>query len=1231
MKKIFALFLALMMVLALLPAMSLATTEQGVETPDETSNFEVTNLDTMEVAVMSTTDMHGRSTMLDAATGNSVNNTMTKIATLVKQVRSEYDNTILIDNGDTIQGTLVATYWITKETDKLNPMIKAMLDMDYDVWNMGNHEFNYTPEQRDTQVAFAEEGGIDVLSANLVLLTEGENFANETVAAGEPYYKPYTIKTFTDEAGNEAKIAIIGLGNAKNAQWDVSSNYPNMQFSSLENPTGDIVYETNKWVSYVEAHEEPDIVIVAAHSGRGDTYADGGFNLESQATRIITGTTGVDLVIAGHDHSTFSGTFKNLDGEDVYLVNGGGNALTKTVFKITFDEAGEVAYFSVENQNLATSGNIAHDEELSAVMEEYYTPVEEWVTTPLGEIAGEWTHSQNANDHVLYQTETLDLVHKAQIWASWLSYESDGVEGATVSIASPVFRNFSTDPREVNMRDMISLYRYENTLYMVDMTGTQIKAWLNTLANNFEINASGDIVKKSSANIFGMDSVYGIDYVLDISKPEGQRLMYCTYNGEPLADETVIRVTLNNYRLSGAYGWFETVGIDDTDAVWSAAYYLGADRSQVKILLGEYFSYMGTVTADDEPYKGVDSEWVMVNGGIYGDVDGNGEIEAQDAAKILRITVRLEEASALQKLYGDVDGNGELGASDAAAILRYLVRLIDEFPADKKFTTETITYESSERGVDITAVVTLPTYQTDYPLVILAHGHGGGKDENIGFPAIAEALARQGIASIRMDFSGCGASVEDFALNTQSNMKDDIMDGLWYMLENYDVDASNVGIFGYSMGGRLALELIDERAYDFAAAVFLAPAADLEDLKNLFGGAEAWEELKAQANAAEEGYVTFTTIYGQTQHLSKEWFADLERYPAATLIDAAAADFDNPSLVIYAVDDAAVSPSVSQAVAAAFESDIIETPRDGHGYGFYSADMEILGMVADGAADFFKEKLVRDVKSLEYVVYIENVDGDYESLIPATVCVPVTDEKVPAVVMMHGTASTRDEAGNGYLMAAPVLAEEYGIATIRFDFVGNGESTGDYIDYNFTTAQSDAMACVEYMQELTFVDAERIGAMGWSQGGTIAMLLAKNNPDVIDSVVTWAGAVTMLIPGFFTMEDYAEAQENGFFIMEFDWREPLRVSLQWCEDVLNTDILAAVADYSGPILAIAGTADVTVDPVYAEQIADASPNEESKSYYIEGMDHTFNVFTGDLTALYNAIDATGAFFAEMLK
>lgn len=264
---------------------------------------------------------------------------------------------------------------------------------------------------------------------------------------------------------------------------------------------------------------------------------------------------------------------------------------------------------------------------------------------------------------------------------------------------------------------------------------------------------------------------------------------------------------------------------------------------------------------------------------------------------------------------------------------------------------ESITYPS--RDVQVPAIVEIPDGDGPFPMVVLAHGHGGSKDENIGFGAIADALKAEGIASIRMDFPGCGESTESFQLNTLTNMKQDVLNAVAYLTENYPVDTAKAGLFGYSMGGRVALELLGENAYPFTAVALLAPANSTEDLKKLFGGADNWEVLKAAAE--ENGYADFTTIYGQQQQLSKEWFEDLDKVadPAA----AAAAQFTGPALVIYAKDDEAVSPSVSANVAAELLAEVVQATGDSHSYGFYSDKTDVLNTVVNGVASFFLKTL----------------------------------------------------------------------------------------------------------------------------------------------------------------------------------------------------------------------------------------------------------------------------------
>lgn len=265
---------------------------------------------------------------------------------------------------------------------------------------------------------------------------------------------------------------------------------------------------------------------------------------------------------------------------------------------------------------------------------------------------------------------------------------------------------------------------------------------------------------------------------------------------------------------------------------------------------------------------------------------------------------------------------------------------------------EEITYES--RGVEVPAIITLPQGGGDHPLVVMMHGHGGSKDENFGFPSIATSLAEQGIASLRMDFPGSGESSEGFEANTLSNMRQDVLAGIDAAVADYPIDPERIGGFGYSMGGRLALELTAAGEFSFTSLALLAPAADTEDLKFLFGGPQDWEELKAQAQESPDGYAEFTTIYGQEQHLSTEWFDDLEAHPGQSVIEAAAGSAPEAVSVIYAVDDEAVSPAVSEATAEGLAAQTVVVPYGGHGYGFYDEEPgPVLDMVTHSVVTFF--------------------------------------------------------------------------------------------------------------------------------------------------------------------------------------------------------------------------------------------------------------------------------------
>ena len=272
--------------------------------------------------------------------------------------------------------------------------------------------------------------------------------------------------------------------------------------------------------------------------------------------------------------------------------------------------------------------------------------------------------------------------------------------------------------------------------------------------------------------------------------------------------------------------------------------------------------------------------------------------------------------------------------------------------------TETVSYQTQEiklsiegkRGTLIPAVLTLPVGNENYPLVVMAHGHGGSKEENGGFTAIADALAEKGIAVIRMDFPGCGESDESFEENTVSNMIDDVISSKDYAVENYNIKSDSIGLFGYSMGGRIVQTILNHNSIDdVKSVVLLAPAVDKDTMINFLGGIDAWTSLKESAQ--ENGSVEFTTIYGAKQILSDTWFEELE---AETPLDDATT-FDGIAKVLYSEDDAVVNPLVSKSEAKKLGATAVAVTGDSHSYGFYTDRTDIKMAVVNETVATFTE------------------------------------------------------------------------------------------------------------------------------------------------------------------------------------------------------------------------------------------------------------------------------------
>jgi 2',3'-cyclic-nucleotide 2'-phosphodiesterase/3'-nucleotidase len=474
----------------------------------------------VHITILGTTDLHGNIYPIDYYTNKPDNRGLAKIATLIKKVRGENSNTLLIDSGDTIQGTPLAYYHNKKNNEPVNPMMLVMSALNYDAMAVGNHEYNFGLKVLEKA---RNEAKFPWLSAN-------------TYKSGteKTHYQPYLIK---EVAG--VRVGILGLTTPGIPNWENKPNYEGLEFREP-------LTEAKKWVPVMREKDRADLVVIAMHMGIEEDLRTGVVNPsqvtnENQAVAIARGVAGVDVIFMGHTHRDVPDLLVN--GVLLTQANHWGRHLARADFYL--DKEGDRWRVHAKGaRTIAADNSVEPDAEALKLSEPYDRETQAWLSQSIGESAEELS----AQEGRFRDTAILDLIHRVHLDAG----------KADVSMAA-VFNSEARIPKgPVTVRDIAGLYVYENTLYVIEVTGKQLKEALEHSAKYFQPYQAGKMPSElvnDKIPAYNFDIAEGVQYELNLKKPIGERIEKLTFRSQPVRPDQKFKLATNNYRVNGGGGY----------------------------------------------------------------------------------------------------------------------------------------------------------------------------------------------------------------------------------------------------------------------------------------------------------------------------------------------------------------------------------------------------------------------------------------------------------------------------------------------------------------------------------------------------------------------------------------------------------------------------------------------------------------------------------------------------
>ena len=468
--------------------------------------------------ILATSDIHGYIMPTTFRNDHHEALGLAKLATIIEEKRLEMP-TLLIDNGDFIQGSPMTFYHQKFQAQELNPLIQVANELQYDAMVFGNHEFNYGQQTLQSVIS---QSNFPWLGANIV--TED----------GKPFTKPYIIKEIED-----VRLAILGVTTHFVEKWEEPLHIQGLHFE-------DAFSSASYWAKWIRANEQIDVLILCYHGGFERNLETGELleaeDGENQGYRMCAEIEEVDIIISGHQHREIS---TKINGKSIVQPGSKGTCIAMIELEVVMDEQHTIQSIAHTPVLIYSSENTIPQKSVCQIISPTFEKTEAWLDETIGVIEGD-LQIENPFLARIQEHPYIEFINRIQMAKS----------GASISCTALFHDERGGLKQAVTMRDIVTNYIYANTLKVLRLTGQDILQALEQSASYFTVEGGQLKVAEAflhpKAQPYNYDMWEGIEYSFDISKPIGERVTKLLYNGKVINKGEEFNVVMSSYRATGA-------------------------------------------------------------------------------------------------------------------------------------------------------------------------------------------------------------------------------------------------------------------------------------------------------------------------------------------------------------------------------------------------------------------------------------------------------------------------------------------------------------------------------------------------------------------------------------------------------------------------------------------------------------------------------------------------------